>query len=69
MKVKHATQVLSASVCVALLALVYARQLPEAAMAMAYFCDHIDKFFDSLNSSQPKTAKQKLHYAIQKEKH
>lgn len=50
MKVKHATQVLSASVCVALLALVYARQLPEAAMAMAYFCDHIDKLFDSLNN-------------------
>uniref|UniRef100_A0A4D5RUX0 Putative transposase n=1 Tax=Ixodes scapularis TaxID=6945 RepID=A0A4D5RUX0_IXOSC len=64
MKVKRATQVLSSSVCVALLALVYARQLPEAAMSTAYVCDRMDKLFDCLNSSRPKKSEQKLRYAI-----
>lgn len=66
MKVKRATQVLSASVCVALLALVYAKQLPEAAMSTAYFCDRMDKLFDCLNSSSPKKTEQKLRHAIRK---
>ncbi|KAM7300921.1 uncharacterized protein ISCGN_016498 [Ixodes scapularis] len=64
MKVKRATQVLSSSVCVALLALVYARQVPEAAMSTAYVCDRMDKLFDCLSSSRPRKSEQKLRYAI-----
>lgn len=45
MKVKRATQVLSASVCLAILSLVYSKELPAAAMATAYFCDRMDKLF------------------------
>ncbi|KAH9382056.1 hypothetical protein HPB48_008530 [Haemaphysalis longicornis] len=41
MKVSRATQVLSASVCVALMALVYANELSADAMATASFCDRI----------------------------
>ncbi|XP_042147126.1 uncharacterized protein LOC121836326 isoform X9 [Ixodes scapularis] len=66
MKVKRATQVLSASVCLAILSLVYAKELPEAAMATAYFCDRMDRLFDCLNSSQFKKTGQKLRHAILK---
>lgn len=66
MKVKRATQVLSASVCVALLSLVYAKELPEAAMSTAYFCDRMDKLFDCLKSHSLKKTEQKLRYAIKK---
>lgn len=65
MKVKHATQVLGTSVCGALLALVYAYELPKEVMATAYFCDRMGKLFDCLNSSQPKKTGQKLNYSMQ----
>lgn len=61
-KVKRATQVLSASGCVALLSLVYAKELPEAAMSTAYFCDRMDKVFDCLNSSRCEKTEQKLRH-------
>lgn len=51
MKVSRATQVLSASVCVALMALVYANELPADAMATASFCDRMDKLFDALEAA------------------
>lgn len=66
MKVKRATQVLIASVCVALLSLVYAKELPEAAMSTAYFCDRMDKVFDCLNSSRCEKTEQKLRHGIRK---
>uniref|UniRef100_A0A4D5RV94 Putative transposase n=1 Tax=Ixodes scapularis TaxID=6945 RepID=A0A4D5RV94_IXOSC len=66
MKIKRATQVLSASVCLAILSLVYSKELPAAAMATAYFCDRMDKLFDCLNSSKLKKTGQKLLYGILK---
>lgn len=66
MKVSRATQVLSASVSVAIMALVYANQLPKEAMATANFCDRMDKLFDALNSSSPKKTAQKCRHAIKK---
>lgn len=68
MKVARATQVLSSSVCLALLSLVYAKELPDSARSTAYFCDRMDKLFDSLNSCCPKKTEQKLRYAIGKGK-
>uniref|UniRef100_A0A224YVP6 Transposable element P transposase-like GTP-binding insertion domain-containing protein n=1 Tax=Rhipicephalus zambeziensis TaxID=60191 RepID=A0A224YVP6_9ACAR len=66
MKVSRAVQVLSASVSVTLMALVYAKELPAAAMATAHFCERMDKVFDSLNSSSPKKNAQKCRYAIRR---
>lgn len=68
MKVARATQVLSGSVCLALLSLVYAKELPASARSTAYLCDQMDKFFDCLNSCCPKKTEQKLRYAIGKGK-
>lgn len=68
MKVKRATQVLSASVSIAITTLVYVKELPDSALATANFCDRMDMLFDALNSSSPKKNAQKMRYAIIKGK-
>lgn len=67
MKVARATQVPSASVCLAILPLVYSKELPAAAMATAYFCNRINKLIHCPNSSKLKKTEQKLRYGILKE--
>uniref|UniRef100_A0A6B0UIU6 Putative transposase n=1 Tax=Ixodes ricinus TaxID=34613 RepID=A0A6B0UIU6_IXORI len=66
MEVNRAAQVLSASLFLAIIFLVYAKELPEAAMATAYFCDRMYILFDCLNSSQFKKTWQKFRHAILK---
>lgn len=68
MKVARDTHVLSGSECLALLSLVYAKELPDSPRSTAYFCDRMDKLFDCLNSCCPKKTEQKLRYAIGKGK-
>ncbi|KAH6924175.1 hypothetical protein HPB50_013358 [Hyalomma asiaticum] len=65
--VSRATQVLSASVSIAITALVYAKVLPASAITTAQFCDRMDRIFDALNSSSKKKTSQKLRHAIVKE--
>lgn len=67
-KVARATQVLCGSVCLALLSLVYAKELPDSARSTAYFCDQMDKLFDCLNSCCSKKTEPKLWHAISKGK-
>ncbi|XP_049516658.1 uncharacterized protein LOC119437561 isoform X2 [Dermacentor silvarum] len=66
MKVSRAVQVLSSSVSIAIMTLVYVNELPSSAIATANFCERMDKLFDALNSSSPKKYSQKLRYAIKK---
>ncbi|KAH6920999.1 hypothetical protein HPB50_028014 [Hyalomma asiaticum] len=63
----RATQVLSASVSIAITALAYAKVLPASAITTAQFCDRMDRIFDALNSSSKKKSSQKLRHAIVKE--
>lgn len=53
MKVSRAAQDPSASVNIAIVALVYVNELPAPAIATANFCECMDKPFDALNSSSP----------------
>ncbi|XP_075727930.1 uncharacterized protein LOC142769029 isoform X1 [Rhipicephalus microplus] len=66
MKVSRATQVFSASVSIAITAMVYAKVLPASAITTAQFCDRMDRIFDALNSSSKKRTSQKLRHAIMK---
>lgn len=66
MKVSRAAQVLSSSVSIAIMALVYVNELPTSAIATANFCGRIDKIFDALNSSSPHKNAQKCRYGIKK---
>lgn len=50
----------------AIMALVYANELPHDEIARTTFCDRTDKLVDTLNSSSPKTAVQKCWHALQK---
>uniref|UniRef100_A0A147BD60 Putative transposase n=1 Tax=Ixodes ricinus TaxID=34613 RepID=A0A147BD60_IXORI len=66
MEVNCAAHVLGASLFLAVIPLVYSKELPEAAMATAYFFDKMYILFDCLNSSQFKKTGPKWRHAMLK---
>lgn len=64
MNVKRATQVLSATVSLALLVLISLNVLPASAKPTADFLEQMDNLFDVLNSMHVEKKGKKLRYAI-----